>query len=176
MEITGICYFFIDLVLNLDISILCIPSFVNIVFTEFRVFQENGGIMDKMIGVRIKERRKALKLSGAQIKQQTGISTGNLSDIENGKSLPSAIALIELSKALNCSTDYILFGISRSSELPEFSELRENDSQLLKQFHSLPEDDQEEILMMIQLKYNRVKKSESNLSSSPEDDNAINIA
>lgn len=132
--------------------------------------------MDTMIGNRIKERRKALKLSGTQIKQQTGISTGNLSDIENGKSLPSAIALIELSKVLNCSTDYILFGDVRSSENNSNSKLRENDLQLLKQFHSLSDDDQEEILMMIQLKYNRTKKSESNLSSSPKDDSTVNIA
>ena len=140
--------------------------------TSFR--QENGGIMDIMIGNRIKERRKALNLSGAQIKQQTGISTGNLSDIENGKSLPSAVALIELSKVLNCSIDYILLGNVRSSENSGNSELQENDLQLLQQFHSLSVDDQEEILTMIQLKYNRIKKLTSNLSPSVQENESKN--
>ena len=35
------------------------------------------------IGKRIKERRKELHLTLADIKAKTGISTGNLSDIEN---------------------------------------------------------------------------------------------
>ena len=52
--------------------------------------------MDNMIGQRIKERRNQLNITGKQIKEATGISTGNLSEIENGKILPSATALMEL--------------------------------------------------------------------------------
>lgn len=117
--------------------------------------------MDNMIGIRIKERRKAMKLTGAQIKEKTGISTGNLSDIENGRSLPSATAVIQLSQILDCSTDYILLGETRNSEENENSNFRETDedAQLLDQFHALAEEDQEEILMMIQLKYNRIQKA-----------------
>ena len=117
--------------------------------------------MDNMIGIRIKERRKAMKLTGAQIKEKTGISTGNLSDIENGRSLPSAAAVIRLSQILDCSTDYILLGETRNSEENKNSKFRETDedAQLLEQFHALAEEDQEEILMMIQLKYNRIQKA-----------------
>lgn len=117
--------------------------------------------MDNMIGIRIKERRKAMKLTGAQIKEKTGISTGNLSDIENGRSLPSAAAVIQLSQILDCSTDYILLGETRNSEESKNSNFRETDedAQLLEQFHALAEEDQEEILMMIQLKYNRIQKA-----------------
>lgn len=119
--------------------------------------------MDNMIGIRIKERRKALKLTGAQIKEKTGISTGNLSDIENGRSLPSATAVILLSQILDCSTDYILLGETQKSEENNTSDFREynkdEDVQLLSQFHALTEEDQEEILMMVQIKYNRTKKT-----------------
>ena len=72
--------------------------------------------MDLMIGERIKNRRKELHLTGKQIKDAVGISTGNLSDIENGKILPSSSALIGLSKVLECSCDYILLGKSHISE------------------------------------------------------------
>ena len=37
--------------------------------------------MNNMIGQRIKERRKELNITQAQIKNSTGISTGNLSEI-----------------------------------------------------------------------------------------------
>ena len=80
--------------------------------------------MDNMIGIRIKDRRKALKLTGAQIKEKTGISTGNLSDIENGRSLPSATAIVQLAQILECSTDYILLGKTLNSENLEFPRTR----------------------------------------------------
>jgi len=114
--------------------------------------------MNTMIGQRIKERRKNLNITGKQIKEATGISTGNLSEIENGKILPSATALMGLSKVLNCSTDYILFGSSQISEFSESSHIREVEQTLLYQFSNLPDTDQEEILMMVELKYNRTKK------------------
>lgn len=117
--------------------------------------------MDNMIGQRIKERRKELKITQTQVQEQTSISSGNLSCIENGKYLPSAIALIELSNILNCSVDWILTGSSSISNNEIVSDIEETKSekQLLDQFRSLPEDDQEEILMMIQLKYNRIQKA-----------------
>ena len=62
------------------------------------------------IGERIRLRRKQLSLSPNDIKELSGISTGNLSDIENNKSLPSASTLISLNKVLNVSVDWILFG------------------------------------------------------------------
>ena len=115
--------------------------------------------MDLMIGERIKNRRKELHLTGKQIKDAVGISTGNLSDIENGKILPSSSALIGLSKVLECSCDYILLGKSHISESSSNSNIRDSERILLEQFRNLPDDDQEEILMMVQLKYNRTQKS-----------------
>lgn len=58
------------------------------------------------VGDRIKKRRKELHLTIAQVRDKTGISTGNLSEIENGKKLPSAPALLGLSNALNCTCDW----------------------------------------------------------------------
>lgn len=124
--------------------------------------------MDNMIGQRIKERRKALKITQTQIQENTSISSGNLSCIENGKYLPSATALVELSNILECSVDWILTGNSSISNNQAALDIKDSERTLLTQFKELSEDDQEEILMMVQLKYNRTQKArEREQKSSP---------
>ena len=113
--------------------------------------------MENMIGQRIKRRRTELNITGAKIKEETGISNGNLSSIETGKNLPSSTALIQLSKILDCSVDWILFGKTPKSELYEFSNISVSEQQFIKQFESLSEDDKEEIIMLVQIKYKRIQ-------------------
>ncbi len=123
--------------------------------------------MDTMIGQRIKERRKELRITQMQIKDATGISTGNLSEIENGHILPSSAALINLSQILECSADYILFGESCNSGRKKISDIRNCvEDDLIRYFRGISEDDQEEILMMAQMKYNRTQKSRKNSARS----------
>lgn len=62
------------------------------------------------IGDRIKYARKKKGLTQTDIKEKTGISSGNLSDIENNKSFPSAQALISLKRELGVTIDWILTG------------------------------------------------------------------
>ena len=75
--------------------------------------------MCNMIGHRIKERRKELKLTQVQIKELCGISNGNLSDFENGNKTPSANSLVALSKALQVSTDWILTGENHRGDISD---------------------------------------------------------
>ena len=125
--------------------------------------------MDNMIGQRIRNRRKELHITQTQIYSLTGISSGNLSDIENGKSMPSSAAVIQLSKVLDCSTDYILLGFSRTDENLDNAS---NETELLKYYRTLPADDQEELLILAEAKYKKVSKQkgkqniEASLSSS----------
>ena len=62
------------------------------------------------IGQRIRYVRKMSKLSLTDIKEMTGLSTGNLSELENDKFAPSANALISLRKVFNVHIDWILTG------------------------------------------------------------------
>lgn len=119
---------------------------------------------DISIGKRIKSRRKEMNITQTAIQEKTGISSGNLSGIENGRYLPSTAALIGLSDVLNCSIDWILKGDSSVSKIEDVFNIKESkeDAQLLDQFHALTEDDQEEIMMMVQLKYNRTQKTRKN--------------
>lgn len=123
--------------------------------------------MDDMetIGSRIKSRRIELGLKQTKIKEYVGISSGNLSEIENGKRSPSMQNLYKLSEVLNCSIDWIVKGDSLNPEKISFSELRESEKQLIMQFRSLSEEDRIEINMIMQMKYDRhMKKVESSLS------------
>lgn len=62
------------------------------------------------IGERIRTRRKELNLTMKAIFDQENIKTGNLSELENDKYLPSVQTLIALSRVLECSIDWILTG------------------------------------------------------------------
>ena len=126
------------------------------------------------IGKRIKKRRKELHLTQTEIKEKTGISSGNMSDIERGNRLPAATTLAQLSEILDCSIDWILTGKSPVSENLISPDIGEKDQKLLSLFHEISEEDQEELLMIAQLKYTRTQKSKeaettSSLSRSGND-------
>lgn len=123
--------------------------------------------MENMIGQRIKERRKELKITQTQIQEKTSISSGNLSCIENGKYLPSSIALLELSKILECSIDWILTGKSSISESDVLLDNRENE--LLSGFRKLPNEEKEELMGLLEMKLLKIQKArEINLSLSKQ--------
>lgn len=119
-------------------------------FRELSKEDKTEALMENMIGQRIKNRRRELKITQTQIQQETSISSGNLSCIENGKYLPSAIALLELSKILDCSIDWILTGKSSISESQTILETREET--LLNGFRMLPEDEQKELIEILEMK------------------------
>lgn len=136
---------------------------------------ENGGIMNSVeIGDRIRKRRKELGLTQTKIQEETGISSGNLSLIENGKTLPSSSALFNLSNLLQCSIDYLLKGESLNSKnldmynFKDSNQLSDVDIDLLDLFHNLTPDDQEEIIEMIKLKIKRKVRQRKSLISEDE--------
>ena len=62
------------------------------------------------IGSRIRNSRKQLNLSQADLAERTELSMSHISDIENGKINFTVDVLKRLSDALTCSADYILIG------------------------------------------------------------------
>lgn len=124
--------------------------------------------MDNMIGNRIKTRRKELKLTQIDIKKATGISNGNLSEIENGNSLPSASALIALSRTLQVSIDWILTGEYPKSDIFSTSPLSDFENNFLTALKQLDPDDQDEIFAMINLKIQRKENRRKSLNSNTD--------
>lgn len=109
---------------------------------------------NKTIGNRIKERRKALKLTQSDIKQKFGISTGQLSDIESGNRLPAANTLIQLAEALECSIDYILTGNSPTKDIGRSNNnlsLSDRETLLIERYRSIPKEFQEKIDIYLEI-------------------------
>ncbi len=119
------------------------------------------------IGKRIRERRKELHLTQLDIKEKTGISSGNMSDIERGNRLPAANTLLQLSEVLQCSIDYLLRGNSSISEITDMSSLAAlspQEQNMVRFFRNLSKEDQEELLMLAEMKYLRIQKAEDSLT------------
>ncbi|MBC5745061.1 helix-turn-helix domain-containing protein [Lachnospiraceae bacterium MD308] len=123
-----------------------------------------------MIGTRIREKRNELGLTPNNVNALVGIRTGHLSELENGKSLPSTPTLLKLSKLFNCSVDWILFGETPNSESVKTA-LSAREIELLDLFTELPLSDQEELLDIANIKLQRAKGKTRKSSYSQTTDN-----
>lgn len=139
---------------------------VNFFICKMEVYME---INTGEIGARIRQRRKALALTQTDIKKMTGISSGNMSDIEQGKRLPAAITLIQLSSALQCSVDYILTGNSPVSENQRALSLSQSNNMLaslIEYFSVMSCDDREELLAIARIKAQKARRTEEKTAKS----------
>ena len=75
------------------------------------------------VGRRIREIREYQHFTREQLSEKANISIQFLSDIENGYKSMTALTIINLAKALNISTDYILLGKSSSDNSNERDEI-----------------------------------------------------
>lgn len=64
----------------------------------------------KDIGARLKEVRKSLRLTLLEMYQATQFSKSIISEVENGKKLPSSIYLFALADIFNVNINYIFTG------------------------------------------------------------------
>lgn len=117
------------------------------------------------IGERIKKRRIELGLTQTDIKEATGISSGNMSDVERGNRFPSIPTLIQLCSVLNCTSDYILTGFSPVSEKVTDNNIPTSVSYLIELFSSLSDDDVDDLTALAEVKLSRSKRKTKQLLS-----------
>ncbi len=67
-----------------------------------------------LIGKRIKETRKQLKISQAELAEMTGLSVSYISNIETGYKKASLSSLISIANAAGISVDELLYGNQES--------------------------------------------------------------
>ena len=75
--------------------------------------------------------------------------------------------------------DWILFGKTLISEDLNSFDISVLEKQFLNQFRELPKDDQEDIITLVQLKYNRIQKAKARNTKSSltkNDNNSSEIA
>lgn len=87
----------------------------------------------KLIGIRIKHKRKEKELTQEKLSEQMDISLGQLSCIERGVYLPTTINLFKICKILGEDPNYYLYGY--------ISEKRNN--KITELFKLLPENYQD---------------------------------
>lgn len=131
------------------------------------------------IGERIKIRRKELHLTQTDIKNACGISSGSLSEIENGNRTPSVVIFHALAQVLECSMDWLATGESPDMKSDKFSVSRDDMSgdeyDLLSAYRQLDRDDQDEIMDILNMKLSRAKRKKdqsvkSSISTSSDGD------
>ena len=69
-----------------------------------------------LIGKRIADRRKELKLTQAELAERIGLSDKFISSIETASSIPSLDTVAQISCVLNIKSDFILFGVEDKSK------------------------------------------------------------
>ncbi len=125
--------------------------------------------MSDMLGMRIKERRKQKGFTLKQVEQLTGISNGNLSEIERGIKTPALPSLIKLVNVLECSADDLIFGESESAFMGSKISVSERELTFLSALRQLDIDDQDEIMDLIEVKIRRKKRLARSLNSKEAD-------
>ncbi len=96
------------------------------------------------------------------VSQELGISSAVLTKWKNGISYPNGKILIKIAKYFDCSTDYLV-GLSDQMKSHE-CEISSIDMDILKKLHSLPNDSQEEIVHILNYKYDILKKKQKETS------------
>lgn len=82
------------------------------------------------IGKRVKACRKTMGISQEKLAEMINVSSHYIYEIERGMKSMSLETLINLSSALNLSTDYILFGNKEQDFVPLSEQLKKmNDDQ-----------------------------------------------
>lgn len=118
------------------------------------------------IGKRIREKRKELQLTQNDIKSACGISSGALSEIENGNRTPSIIIFHALSEVLNCSMDWLATGKTPNEKKGNIfaSEEINLEYEFLTGFRQLTQDDQQELLDILEIKLKKRSSSSSGVN------------
>lgn len=78
------------------------------------------------IGKRIKIKRKDMNLTQEKLSEIIDVSPSYVSEIERGNSIASLATICKLANTLNCSLDYIVFGITVENMDHTFSEIIKN--------------------------------------------------
>ncbi|MDO4720745.1 MAG: helix-turn-helix transcriptional regulator [Peptostreptococcaceae bacterium] len=117
------------------------------------------------IGSRLKQARKASRLTMQQVHESTGLSKGNISNFENNKFKPSADALVLLSELYDVSIDWILKGEAFPQESSEQSIYPPEDKEMYAMYSQLTMENKLEIKGMIRLLLSKQNAKNETISS-----------
>lgn len=103
------------------------------------------------VALRLKQRRQQLHLTQADLALRAGISQTQISKYEIGQNEPTAYAIIQLAKALNTSSDWILGLTDEVNELRGDEELSDLERQIIHLMRSKSWEQQRKMLEIARL-------------------------
>lgn len=77
------------------------------------------------LGIRIKQRREACKMSQAELGARVQLSTQHISNVENARSRIGLEKLVEIANVLDCSIDELICGSMKIAKTVYISEIAE---------------------------------------------------
>ena len=128
------------------------------------------------IGGRVRAARQERGFTMKQLHELSGLSTGNISDIENGKNTPSVQSLIPLSRALGKPVEWILTGEgpdTRASEQGptcDGTPLSELEAGLVAMFRLLDTKSKENAFDFVTMMYEKATGEKGSIYSTYIDD------
>ena len=132
------------------------------------------------IGARIKAARLKKGYTMKQLHEITGLSTGNISCLENNHYAPSVSALVPLKEALGCSIDWLLSGedIQKSESGLQDDECQlcdeetntQMERELVSMFRILNEHDRDNVFDFVTMLYEKTTGKRASISSTYTED------
>lgn len=122
-----------------------------------------------MFNTLLKELRAQKGMTQGQLAKAAGVSPGNVGDWESGKSKPGYNALASLARIFDVSADYLLeLDTAPAKTRPDLNTykeeqgltcdglpLSEDEVDLVAMYRLLPEEQQEDVFDLVQLKYQK---------------------
>lgn len=105
---------------------------------------------------------KENKISQKDLLSKCNLGVNTITKLSNGTDI-LVKNLVKIADELNCSVDYLL-GRSNFPDIQK-KNVSSGDLLFLKKLHSLPEDSQDEIIHMVNYKYEQYQKKRNRLSS-----------
>lgn len=127
----------------------------------------------EQLGEKLKKARQNAGYTQTQVTNLIHITQSQLSKIENGQIEPNIELLGNLIDFYKISADWILTGKTAVSENANFLDAEE--TELINSFRELPEDEKEELLYLLRLKVQKVKKDITAKSSHSIDTETNNM-
>lgn len=128
------------------------------------------------VGKRVRFARQECGFTMKQLHDLTGLSTGNISDIENDRNTPSVASLIPLSRALKRSLDWLLTGEEATTRHSENTmscdgvDLSQVEADLIAMFRILGERDRETAFDFVTMLYEKASGEKGSVYSTYIDD------
>ncbi|HAE61020.1 MAG TPA: hypothetical protein DCG38_01575 [Eubacteriaceae bacterium] len=109
------------------------------------------------VGERLRHLLKKDKLKQVDVCHAAGISKNAMSNYISGNRVPDTKALYKLSKVFSVSMEWLLTGDENVTTIS----LGQTEKSMLDLFRGLSQEDREEIIMLIDLKYHRSRRKKS---------------